>query len=939
MGFSPSSWFRAFVVAAVCTGSNVALAAERINFDSGWKFALGHASDAKKDFGFSSGSFSAFGKAGTDAGPIGLATSDADWRTIDLPHDWAVELPFDPTSDLMHGFKPVGRDFPQNSIGWYRKSFEVPVADKDKRIRITFDGIYRDAYVWINGHLLGRNESGYIGQTYDLTDFVKYGSRNVIAVRANASDFEGWFYEGAGIYRHVWLTKSEPVHFVEDGVAVTPVVLGNAAEVVVNAEVRNDSDAAVSQRLKVVLRDRTGKAVGESTGASVRIGANQTASVSARVKVAKPSLWSIEDPYLYTADVSTPTDAYRTRIGFRTVVFDPDKGLLLNGKVVRIQGTCNHQDHAGVGAAIPDSLNVWRIKQLKGFGCNAYRSSHNPPTPEVLDACDRLGMLVLDETRMFGSGPEALSQLTRLVKRDRNHASVIFWSIGNEEWGTQNSPESARIAKTMMNAIRELDPTRPVTFGANNGGELNGINSVVDVRGFNYNLGGLDSYHKARPKQHIHGSEVGSTVTTRGEYLDDPKKAYVAAYDVQRLSWGSTAEAWWKTTLERPWFSGGFVWTGFDYRGEPTPYGWPNVNSHFGILDTCGFEKDLAFYYKAWWTDQQVLHVLPHWNRPKDPSKPVDVWVFSNHDAVELFLNSKSLGKQSMVRGGHLEWKVPYAPGSLKAVGYRDGKIAQETLIQTTGPAARILLEIDRGTSLSEFNDTVPVTVKVVDADGRIVPEADQNIQFETIGSGKIIGVGNGDPSSHEPDVYLAKPNAAVIGGWKMTMADGDPLKLAVAKPDFDTAGWRPADLGQNQLRPGEQGVFRTRFDGGLVKSPMSLSVGPIDDLGWVFLNGELLGTTKEWNASHSFRVDGKILNGVNELAIVVKNTGGEGGFTGGLRLVGPDTLPTWSRSVFHGLAQVIVQANKNAAGSLVIRAKGKGLESAELSIPILVIN
>jgi len=904
--------------------STAAAAAERINFDAGWRFALGHASDPAKDFDFSEGSFSAFGKSGTNAGPIGLGFADETWRTVDLPHDWAIELPFDRTADMMHGYKPLGRKFPQNSVGWYRKSFVVPPEDAGRRIRIQFDGIFRDAFVWINGHLLGRNESGYIGATFDLTDYVKLGARNVIVVRVDASHMEGWFYEGAGIYRHAWLIKSSAAHFVDNGVSIVPKVDGEKGTVRVRAEFRNLTDVAQSDQIRITIFDAQGHAIAQGGGAMATVLAGETAVVEGEAALDGIRRWLLEDPYLYTCRVEFGPDLYEHKIGFRTFRFDPDKGFFLNEKPIRIQGTCNHQDHAGVGAAIPDGLNAWRVMQLKKFGCNFYRTSHNPPTPELLDACDRLGMLVLDEVRMFGSTGEAMSQLERMVRRDRNHPSVIFWSIGNEEWGTHSTPESARIAQTMMRKIQELDgENRPVTYGGNNGAERGGINSVVDVRGFNYNLGGLDEYRRFRPQQPIHGSETASTVTTRGEYVSDPIKGYVAAYDTKKIDWGSTAEEWWRITLAREWFAGGFVWTGFDYRGEPTPYAWPNINSHFGILDTCGFFKDIAYYYQAWWTDKPVLHILPHWNHAGKEGQSIDVWVFSNHEEVELSLNGKSLGSKKMERGGHLEWKVNYQPGTLKAAGFRDGRQVQETLVATTGPASRLLLE-------AELVDGIVIaTVKAVDSQGRVVPGAANSVRFEVEGEAKILGVGNGDPSCHEPDTMIATPNFVELGGWKMKRVDGEPTGREEVKPDFDDSGWETAQTRTNQLRqPGETAIFRTTFN---VDDPVlrtTLGVGPIDDLGWVYVNGELVGTTNQWDATHQFSVAGKLNKGKNVLAIVVRNNGGEGGLTRGVKLSGPDIQPKWSRSLFHGLGQVILNVDKD---NWKLRATSEGLTPAEV--------
>ncbi|MCW5941436.1 MAG: DUF4982 domain-containing protein [Fimbriimonadaceae bacterium] len=906
--------------------------AERTNFDLDWRFALGHATDAKKDFGFADGSFSAFAKAGTNAGPIGLGFNDRGWRTVDLPHDWAIELPFESKADLMHGYKPVGRDYPENSVGWYRKRFVVPKEDEGRRYRITFDGIFRDALIFVNGHYLGRNESGYIGATFDLSDYVRYGGENVIAVRVDASYMEGWFYEGAGIYRHVWLHRSGPVSFVEDGTFFETNVVTDGT-VHATSEVRNDGDEEARVAYRVQLTDGEGKVVASAPPAQTTIPPRSTRTFTADLTVAAPKRWSVDEPTLYTAEATIGSDTVSKAIGFRTFRFDPDKGFFLNDRPLRIQGTCNHQDHAGVGAAVPDRVNAWRVAQLKKFGCNFYRTSHNPPTPEVLDACDRLGVMVLDETRVFGSTGEALSQLERMVRRDRNHPSVIFWSIGNEEWATHGTAESARMARTMMAAIRALDPTRPVTYGGNNGAETSGINSVVDVRGFNYNIHTFDEYRRARPDQPIHGSETASTVTTRGEYADDPVRAYKKSYDHKGVDWGNSAEEWWRATLERPWFAGGFVWTGFDYRGEPTPYAWPNVNSHFGILDSCGFPKDVAGYYRAWWTNEPVLHVFPHWNWPGMDGRDIEVWAFSNHDEVELSVNGKSLGRQKVERGGHVAWTVPYAPGKLAAKGYRNGKAVQETVVETVGAPASLLLETEHTRLAADGSDAAVVIVRAIDAKGRQVPLASNLVSFTLTGPGRILGVGNGDPSCHEPDTLVTSKPTTPITGWRFKAVEGSPESRPEAKPGFDVSEWATVGRERYQLRrPNTVGVFVATPEVPNPEAIQVLDLGPVDDLGWVYLNGELIGTTRDWSASHAFSVVGKLKKGPNHLAIVCQNEGGQGGYTGEAAFVGKEPAPAYQRSLFHGLAQVIVRSGREP-GTLTLRATAPGLEPASLRI------
>lgn len=730
---------------------------ERLLFDDDWRFALGNANDPEKDFKFGTGLANA--KAGVAPGALATSFDDSGWRRVDLPHDWAVELPFQNSKDEnleSHGYKPLSRNYPQYTIGWYRRAFEVPASDLGKRIVLTFDGVFRDCQVWVNGHLVAKNESGYSGFRCDVTDYLNYGGKNAVAVRVDASQVEGWFYEGAGIYRHVWLEKTPPLHIANNGVFVITTTSGNVTTVIVKTEIQNESDQETEFRLSHRIRD----AKAESQSRPTRIAAWGTVEITTTISIQDARLWSTEDPNLYKliSDVimkDKAVDSVATTFGVRTLRFDKDQGFFLNGKRVEIKGVCDHQDHAGVGTAIPDRLNEWRIEQLKQYGVNALRTSHNPPTPELLDICDRLGILVMDENRLIGSSPEILSQLSRLIKRDRNHPSVIMWSIGNEEW-EQNTPRAAMIGKTMYRTVKALDPTRPVTYASNAGNKDIGINTVVDLRGFNYkNISDIDKYHHDHPEQILYGSEEASTVSTRGVYANDRERAYVSAYDVNRPKWGATAEDWWTFYDARPWLAGAFVWTGFDYRGEPTPYSWPNINSHFGILDTCGFPKDVAYYYQAWWTDKPVLHILPHWNWPGREGQPIDVWCFSNCQDVELFLNGKSLGRQTMKKDSHLEWKVTYEPGMLEARGYNGGEVVITSRVETTGPPAALILKADPTSISADGSDVAIVTVSAVDAKGRLVPVSNNMVHFDLRGAGKIIGVGNGDPSCHEPDRFL----------------------------------------------------------------------------------------------------------------------------------------------------------------------------------------
>ena len=734
---------------------------ERLLMDRDWRFHLGHANDQAQDFGF--GREEEFAKTGGFmSGPSKPDFDVGGWRTVDLPHDWVVELPFQNDEALYgQGFKPVGRDYPATSIGWYRRTFDLPASDHGRRVSLEFDGVFRDSVVALNGVFLGRNLSGYAPFSFDVTDFVNYGGTNVLLVRCDATEHEGWFYEGAGIYRHVWLVKTAPVHVAQWGAYVTAAVKGNVATLTITTQVVNESDAAPVCRVRSIVTDPAGKVVATTTSPPVGLPAWTGRLLTESAAVRAPKLWSVETPQLYRLTTvleagGAEVDRGETPFGIRTIRFDPDRGFLLNGERVELKGTCNHQDHAGVGAALPDALQAYRIRRLKAMGSNAYRTSHNPPTPELLDACDRLGMLVLDETRMMSSTEQGLGQITRMIRRDRHHPCIVAWSIGNEEWLVQGSEHGALIAAAMKRVARQLDPSRPITE-AMNGDWGKGLTNVVDVQGFNYVHADIDRFHADHPHLPSMGTETASTVSTRGIYANDPARGYVSAYDVNFPPWAATAEHWWSYYDARQYLAGGFAWTGFDYRGEPTPYKWPCINSHFGILDTCGFAKDNFYYYQAWWGSEPVLHLFPHWNWAGKEGQEIEVWVHSNLERVELFLNGTSLGAQDVTRDTHLAWKVPFAAGTLEARGSKGGQVVLTAKRETTGDAARLVLHADRDSVAADGEDAFVVDVEVVDAAGRGVPTAGDPVSFQVAGDAKIIGVGNGDPSSHEPDKAEAR--------------------------------------------------------------------------------------------------------------------------------------------------------------------------------------
>ena len=728
-----------------------------INIDNDWKFHFGHAGDPVKDFNYSIGTI--FSKTtSVRKTAIDGNFNDSSWQTVQLPHDWAVALPFVKSTNFdvtQHGYKPVGGLFPETSIGWYRKHFLVAKSDSGNRFQIQFDGVFRDANFWINGFYLGNNKSGYIGATYDITDFINYNKDNVITVRVDATQYEGWFYEGAGIYRHVWLKKQNNIHIANDGLFTYSKINGTKTALIAEIEVENKNFNAASATVQTTLYHRDGKKVAQINEQAITIAAGQTSLVKQQLLINQPRLWSLEDPYLYRVVVTIKqngkmVDELVHRFGFRTVDITPS-GVFLNGKYLKLKGTNNHQDHAGVGSALPDYLQYYRIRLLKEMGCNSIRTSHHAPTPELIDACDSLGMLVMDETRLLNSSGEYLQQFKKLLRRDRNRTSVFIWSIGNEEGYVQTNSLGKRIAQSLLAVQKEIDPTRTSTYGADLPNVYKGINEVIPVRGFNYREYGVEDYHKAHPEQPIMGTEMGSTVTTRGIYERDTIRCYVPDKDLIAPWWASTAEKWWTLAADNKFWLGGYIWTGFDYRGEPTPYEWPNISSHFGVMDMCGFPKNLYYYYQSWWTDKDVLHILPHWNWPGKEGKPIDVWVFSNAEKVELFLNGKSLGMKEMPRNRNLKWMVDYEPGVLRAVAYKEGKTftAQR---ETTGAPAGVQAIAYKTTMLADGKDATVINVSVVDKQHREIPDANHLIRFAITGDAKIIGVGNGDPSSHEPD-------------------------------------------------------------------------------------------------------------------------------------------------------------------------------------------
>jgi len=734
---------------------------QTLSLDQGWRFHLGDVTEAEKP-----------------------ETADTDWRTLDVPHDFSIEGPPGADPATMEG--PFDKKSPggtgagalNGGIGWYRKTFTLPEGAKGKRVSVQFDGVYMDSDVWLNGAHLGKHPYGYTGFNYDLTPQMKPGD-NVLAVRVRVQQPCSRWYSGAGIYRHVRLTITAPVHVAPWGTYVTtPEVLAAAAQVRVRTRVQNEGADGVKATLTTTIIDAAGKKVGEQQAAG-QIAAGGSHEFSQTLKVEAPRRWSIEEPYLYqvVSEVRVGdrlVDRYKTPLGIRTIEFTADKGFLLNGKHVPLRGVCNHHDLGCLGSAVHRRGIERQLEILKAMGCNAIRTSHNPPAPELLELCDRMGLVVMDEAfdewiipksgmrygygRFFDEWSER--DLVGMIHRDRNHPCVILWSIGNEI-KEQAAPQGGAMAQRLADICHREDPTRPVTSGVNKMGPAiqNGFTKALDVVGMNYFTG---EYAKQRG-QLLVAAETSSALSTRGEYgleLKPDGKVAVnmranhqcVSYDLDRPGWGCTAEDSLLAVKNAPWVAGEFVWTGFDYLGEPTPYGWPSRSSYFGIIDLAGFPKDRYYLYQSQWTDKPVIHLLPHWNWKGFEGKEIPVWCFTNAESVELFLNGKSMGSKDFkdTKSLHLEWKVPYEPGVLKAVGKKGGKTIIDE-VRTAGEPARLIVRPDRKQIAADGEDLSFVEVRVVDKDGNLCPNADNQVAFGLQGPGAIAGVDNGDPTSHEP--------------------------------------------------------------------------------------------------------------------------------------------------------------------------------------------
>ncbi|MFI5123936.1 MAG: beta-galactosidase GalB [Chitinophagales bacterium] len=775
----------------------------RVSFNEDWKFLLNDSIDA------SSESF-----------------ADARWHSLRLPHDWSIEGTFSERNPAT-----VGGGALPGGVGWYRKSFQLPETDRDKNIFIDFDGVYCNSEVWINGHYLGLRPNGYISFRYNLTPYLKFGSgKNEIAVKVdNSHQPNSRWYSGSGIFRNVWLIKTGDIHIDHWGSYITtPEISDRSATVNLKLQIRSAKGSGVPVGISTSILDESGKEVASST-MRFRDLRDSLINFSPHFTVPDPKLWSVDRPYLYRAVTKITVsgkivDEYTTPFGIRYFSFDADNGFSLNGKWMKINGVCDHHDLGCLGSAVNKAAIRRQLVILKGMGCNAIRTSHNPPAPELLDLCDELGLLVMDEAFDMWKRQKTpfdyhlvwdewhKKDLEDQVLRDRNHPSVIIWSIGNEipeQWGKDSS--GIRIAKELASIVRSLDTTRPITSALNHPYPENEIirSGALDLIGYNYDFKDYANFHERFPGKKFIGTETVSAFETRGFYEmpSDSIKRYshrknivlpdgtitntISAYDNASAAWGSTHEETLREIKKHKFLSGQFIWTGFDYLGEPTPYGWPSRSSYFGIIDLAGFPKDIYYLYKSEWTNEPVLHIFPHWNQPA--GQLVDVWAFYNNaDEVELYLNGKSMGIRKKTGDDlHVMWRLKFEPGTLKAVSRKDGKVVLEREIKTAGKAARIVLQADKKTIRADGEDLSFITVKVLDKDGNLVPDAGQLIKFNLSDNASIAGVDNGNPVDH--DSFRAKERRA-FNGMCLVLVQSKKTKGAI-KLTATAEGLQPATI------------------------------------------------------------------------------------------------------------------------------------------------
>ncbi|CCW19264.1 Beta-galactosidase [Sphingobium indicum BiD32] len=762
----------------------------RLLLDDGWRFHEGDI-DVPSPVGHHLTYLSV--KAGNARGPAAIDWDDGDWPMVRLPHDWASAQPFVQTANVSQGYRPRG-------IGWYRRTFRLDPVDRDKRLELHFGGIATQATIWINGSVVARNFSAYNAIIIDITPFARFGEEdNVVAIRVDANAMEGWWYEGAGLYRHAWLARRPAVSIATDGVHCDPRQEDGTWRVPVTLTVESIARDPRSMRVTAVLRDPAGQEVARQQ-AMLDIPSLKQASVALTIPVAAPHLWSVADPALYSVDISLDgpdgSDRRIIPIGFRTIAFDADRGVLLNGTPVKLKGVCLHLDHAGVGVAVPDALLAWRLARLKDMGCNAIRCSHNAQADEFYVLCDQMGFLVMDENRIFNPAPENLAQLEWLVRAHRNHPSIILWSVFNEE-PMQGTRAGVEMVRRMRAAVRELDDSRPVTAAMNGSFyDPDNVSQVVDVMGFNYYPNDYDRFHVLNPRQPITSSEDTSAFMTRGAYASDARAHVSASMDEEAADWGATHRKAWKAIAERPFVAGGFVWTGFDYHGEPTPYEWPTIASFFGILDLCGFAKTAYDIRRAQWMDDRaVVGVAPHWTWPGREGQPIDLLVTSNAPRVRVRVNGRIVADQPCDRIMGVAVRTSYEPGLLEVEALRDGQVVARAAHHSAGPAVALRLTPTRAHLRGDGEDVLAITIDAIDARGHHVPVA-QNLAHFTVTGATLIGVGNGDPNCHESE---KAPERSLFNGLAQMIVQAGTGRGQI-RVEAQADGLRPSRLILPQL-------------------------------------------------------------------------------------------------------------------------------------------
>lgn len=760
----------ALIACAACLPAQAADGRERLSLDRGWLFHLG---DVPFDVPTTGDETYLSTKAGNASGAAGIKYDDSAWRKLDLPHDWAIEGLFDPKANVAQGYRRRG-------IAWYRRDLALPESDRGRHIELEFGAIATHATVWVNGNLVNRNWSGYNEIRIDITPYLQYGDGhlNTIAVRVDAEQMEGWWYEGAGIYRHSWLVKSDAVHVVADGLrAVARPAAAGAWSIPAALTLDNDGKQASRVDVEVSVTDPSGKEVARRSS-SVVVPVLTQVTVELPLTVARPLLWSLASRSLYhvTATVRRAgkvIDRVALDTGFRAIRFDAARGFFLNGEHVKLKGVCLHQDHAGVGVAVPLAIWEYRLRRLQELGVNAIRFSHNAIAAEVLDLADRMGFLVMAENRNFNPSPDYMKQFEWMLKRDRHHPSVILWSVFNEE-PMQATEAGYEMARRMVALANALDGTRPTT-AAMSFGMLTPLNvsHAVDVVGANYQIREYDKYHAANPGKPFTSSEDTSAFMTRGEFVTDKARHIATSYDEESGSWGNTHRDAWQAIDTRDFVAGAFVWTGFDYHGEPTPYTWPSANSFFGIMDINGFPKTAYYMHQVQWIkDRPLVYIAPHWNWAGREGQEIRVRVMANVERVKLLHNGREIGERKNDNHRMNDFMVPYAPGKLEAIGYNGAREVARASVETTGPAVALELVPDRAALAGDGRDAMPITVRAVDAQGRPVPTTNDEVSFEVSGAGRSIGHGNGDPNSHEDEkgktrkLFNGLAQLIVQSGW-----------------------------------------------------------------------------------------------------------------------------------------------------------------------------